>query len=270
VLSDIDRQLMQGDGEPRRREVGDTAFVVVSCDKYSDLWEPFFEFFRRYWPDCPYKRYLITNHKVIQVDGVEIISIGDDRSYADNLRLALGRIDHEWIVMWLDDVFFSGKVETGRLCKMIDHARQMGAGYLKLAADMPMAYESDDGQEIGPLPKGIRYRSAVGMALYHRKTLLSLLTPGASAWDLDRSTLSDRLDAPFYAFTPKAARSPPIPYVHMLIKGKWFLEALPFMQREGLRALRRSRPAQSFAGYMRLRFHLALLAVLRVARVYWR
>jgi hypothetical protein len=29
------------------------AIPVVSCDKYSDLWQPFFALFDRFWPDCP-------------------------------------------------------------------------------------------------------------------------------------------------------------------------------------------------------------------------
>jgi len=270
VLSDIDRQLMQGGGELRWGEFGDTAFVVVSCDKYADLWRHFFALFWRHWPDCPYQVHLVTNHNANAIDGVTVIAIGDDRSYADNLRLALDRIGHEWVVMWLDDVFLSGRVDTERLIRMFKHAKRMGAGYLKLAADMPMAYEGDNGQEIGPLPKGIRYRGAVGLALYHRKTLLDLLPPGASAWDLDRSDLCDHLEAPFYAFTPNAAKAPPIPYVHLLIKGKWFLEALPFLRREGLVELRSSRRAQSLVGYLRVRLYLARLALLRVARLHWR
>jgi hypothetical protein len=270
VLSDVDRSSIQGGGGPRQGEFGDTAFVVVSCDKYSDLWEHFFTLFRRHWPDCPFPVHLVTNHKCNSIDGVTVVAIGDDRSYSDNLRLALDRIGHEWIVMWLDDVFLSGRVDTARLSRMFEHARRVGSGYLKLAADMPMAYEGDSGQEIGPLPKGIRYRAAVGMALYHRNTLLDLLTPGASAWDLDRSDLCDRLDAPFYAFTPSAAKSPPIPYVHLLVKGKWFLDALPFLRREGLVDLRASRRAQSLSSYLRARLYLAALTLLRVARVHWR
>ena len=45
----------------------------------------------------------------------------------------------------------------------------------------------------GELPKGIRYRSAIGATLYHKSTLKKLLTQGLHAWDIDKSNLSDSL-----------------------------------------------------------------------------
>jgi len=42
---------------------GKIAVLVVSCDKYADLWPPFFQLFLRFWPECPFSVYLISNQK---------------------------------------------------------------------------------------------------------------------------------------------------------------------------------------------------------------
>ena len=39
------------------------AVVVCSCDKYSDLWDPYFELFKKFWADCPYPVFLNTETK---------------------------------------------------------------------------------------------------------------------------------------------------------------------------------------------------------------
>ena len=36
------------------------AILIVSCDKYSDLWDPFFKLFFKFWPDCPFNIYLLS------------------------------------------------------------------------------------------------------------------------------------------------------------------------------------------------------------------
>ena len=41
----------------------DTAILVASCDRYSDLWGPFFGVLAKRWPDCPLPIYLGMNHR---------------------------------------------------------------------------------------------------------------------------------------------------------------------------------------------------------------
>jgi hypothetical protein len=248
----------------------DTAFVVVSCDKYSALWEPFFRCLSKYWVDCPFDKFLISNNLDVSDQSVVTVKVGEDKSYSDNLQKALEEIEYEWIILWLDDVFIADTVETSRLLHILEYVKGCGAGYLKLAADMPMAYVPDRGEEVGRLPKGIKYRSAIGCTLYKKSTLLKLLTPNASAWDLDRSTIADGLTEPFYALTPSASLNPPIKYSHLLIKGRWLIESLPFLRREGLGELKKWREVQKIPEYIYAKMYLLRLFFYRLFRVYWR
>ena len=46
------------------------AVVVSSCDAYSDAWKPFFKLFFKYWSDCPFPIYLVTNtREPIKING---------------------------------------------------------------------------------------------------------------------------------------------------------------------------------------------------------
>ena len=43
--------------------MGKVAILICSCDYYSDCWEPIICSFNKYWPDCEYPRYIVTNYE---------------------------------------------------------------------------------------------------------------------------------------------------------------------------------------------------------------
>lgn len=248
----------------------DVAFVIASCDKYSILWPSFFKCLDKYWSDCPFDIFLVTNDLDISWHNIKVLKTGIDNSYSDNLLIALNQVEHDWIILWLDDYFLSENVENERLLEMLNHVQLNGGGYLKLATDMPMAYKSDLGDEVGPLPKNIKYRSAIGAAFYRKDILVRLLIPQQSAWDPDRSELSNKMSEQFYALTPHSAKNPPIKYKHLLIKGKWLLDSLKFLREEGLDELIKYRDKQSVSNYIYAKMYLLRLYFLRLFRVHWK
>ncbi len=245
------------------------AFMVVSCDKYADLWDPFFHCFRKYWPDCPYPIYLVTNEKECREPGVTVIQIGEDKSYSDNLKVAISRIKEPWVILWLEDVMLSQTVQTERLQNIIQQAQSIPVGYLKIGPDLPLSYSNSEESEIGPIPVGVRYRSAVGIALYQIETLKKLLIPGASAWELDTSRISDGLKEPFYALTSKAARRPPIIWVNGVIKGKWYWPSMSFLRREGFASALKNRNRQSLTAFLYIQMFLFHNFILRKMKKHW-
>ena len=62
-----------------------TDVVVLSCDKYSDLWNPFFKLYNKYWQDNPFKTYLITENKTYP--GVDAINTHGE--WTERIRTAL-------------------------------------------------------------------------------------------------------------------------------------------------------------------------------------
>lgn len=245
------------------------AFVISSCDHYSDLWEPFFKNFFKYWPDCPYDVCLISNFKDYPDPRVITIKIGEDKSYADNLRNALKSINHKWVLLWLDDVIFSGKVDTETLKRIVLEAESINAGFVKLDEKLPLAYDNKTKLLIAELPKGIKYRSAVGLGLVQKKVLLKLAEPGFSAWDMDKSKVSDSMDELFCAFTKKGAKKMPFTYIHALIKGQWHLGAIRALKKEGFYDLLKTRNPQSIWAFLYIQLYQARLGVYKFFNRYW-
>ena len=247
------------------------AFIVSSCDKYYFLWDPFFKSLKKYWPDCPFNLYLITNLQEYNNAKVKTLKIGEDKSFSDNLIKAISMVEENKFILWFEDVFFSGKVLTNEFLELLYNAEKNNCDYLKLSNDMPLSYESSKLTEFtGELPKNIKYRSALGLAFYKRNVLKDLLIPGLNAWELDKSNLSNNLPYKFCALNLKGLNLNYIPYEHLLIKGKWNRSAIKFLKKEGFSNLLDYLENQSIFSNFYIKVYKFRLLILRIFRIYWK
>lgn len=245
------------------------SFVVLSCDRYGDLWDPFFGCMERYWPDCPFKVHLVTNNARYDRPGVSVINIGPDRDHSSNLGAVLDAVTTPWVILWVEDYFLAERIDTGRLLSILEEAVANGADYLKLTEDAPLSYDDVNGARVGEIPRGVRYRSAIGTALYRKETLRKLLVPGMSIWQLDKSSRSNELPDVFMALTRSAARRPPLPCINAVVKGEWHWDAPSFLRREGFGATVAVRKRQSFWSYLYIRAYWMRMTVYQMLRLHW-
>tara|TARA_R110001592_G_scaffold119404_1_gene322413 strand:- start:11101 stop:11883 length:783 start_codon:yes stop_codon:yes gene_type:complete len=253
-----------------KKVTDENAILVVSCDAYKDLWKPFFHCFFKYWPDCPFPIFLASNFEKFDDDRVNSICYGEDLHYSTNLINIMAHIQSPSILLWFEDVFIESKIDNARFLNIIKLAKTNNAGYLKLTVDLPVVYVKDKSQEIGIIPKGVKYRSGIGLALYKRETLINLLEPGLSAWQLDQSGISNLLDDKFMALTQQSLNNPPLRVLNGVIKGKWAYGIPSFLRKEGLADCISGRETQSFwsAAYVRLYLFRSYLFV--KLKIYWR
>lgn len=212
-----------------------TCLLVASCDAYSDAWPPFFALFRKYWPDCPYPVYLMTNHERPEIPGVRILALGEDAKWASNMLRALEIMPCEQLLYFQEDYFLQRPVSTALIRNILDFARVTGAGFIRLsgAPDYDRPHENSLG--LGLLAPGGKFRVSLQAALWKKSTLLRLLVPGESGWEMEieGSRRSAELHEPF--FCPRM-RSPIVDYYFFtgILKGKWVPGALRLCRREGI------------------------------------
>lgn len=248
----------------------DIAFVIVSCDRYSDLWKGFFNSFFKYWKNCPLDTYLISNFKSYNDERINAILIGEDKDYATNLIQAIETIDNKWILLWLEDCMFSKPINDFTVNDILLKAVNIAnLGYLKLSNDYPVAYNCEQGLQFGKIPKGVKYRSAIGMSLYRKNVLLKLLEQGKNAWEIDKSDISDQLSEDFYALSAKLVNKPIFPYVNTVIKGKWYLPAIKYFKNEGMEDLIKGRQKQSLKDYLYIKLYWGWFLFLRIFKIHW-
>src|SRR5204863_1193423 len=174
------------------------AFLVVSCDAYSDLWNPYFQLFRRFWPDCPLPVFLLSNHLELKHPGVESVRVGRDVSWSDNLRVALERIAQPYVVLAIEDQFFCDRVDSAAVNAILAWVLAHAPNYVRLLPTPRPDGPYDD--LVGVVSRGTLYRTSTVYCVWRKTTLAGLLRSGEDAWDfeLKGEARTDDLDG-FYA-----------------------------------------------------------------------
>jgi hypothetical protein len=203
--------------------------LVVSCDKYADLWSPFFTLLGRFWPDCPFNVYLLTNRLKFSHPGVGCLSIGDDISWSDNLAAAVHQLPYEYIFLHLEDLLLTGPVDGERVTCAMNRAVALQANYIRLNPSQRPDRPYDD--TLGLVSPGTVYRTSTVMSVWRKPVLLDLLRSGESAWDFEirGSVRSDEYDG-FYSVWQDC-----FPIINSVIKGKWTRTAVERLRSLGVK-----------------------------------
>lgn len=209
--------------------------VVSSCDAYQDAWSPFVALFDRYWPDCPWPVYFLTNDEVIDHPRVHTFAVGEDLGWASNLKTFLDRVRPDSIIYLQEDYFLQNRVDTRRLASVVDYARSSGVGFVRLAGspDPDRAHPNPFG--LGELSRSLKFRVSLQAAWWDVQVLRTLLVDGETGWDMEvRGTLRAlKLSEPFLAVDHT---EPLIDYFYdtAILKGRWMPGALRLCRREGI------------------------------------
>jgi hypothetical protein len=197
--------------------------LVASCDRYSDLWDPFFQIFRHRWPDCPFPIFLGSNHLARNNAQITTLAIGDDRGWADSVRRMIDCLPGEYAILLLEDFLFTATVDTGRVKRLVEIARQEQLGCLRLSPYPAPTKKIARFPELGELERGADYRVSTQAAIWRLSTLRRLLHPSFSAWqfELTGSPLSNHLPDNFWSVW-----APALVYRNGVERGKWMRQGL--------------------------------------------
>ncbi len=247
------------------------ALLVVSCEKYRDLWAPFFHCLRKYWPTCPYSVTLGTDGDDVSFGDVAMVRARPGRSYSASLREMLSQIGEEWVLTWGEDLLLCRSVSGDMAMKVIHGCVEDGCGFARLLCTHPLAIDAPKHREYGPLPRGIRYRVSMMVSLWRKDMLVSLLRDDESAWEFEKrgSRRSDEYREPFMGMSAELAQRPPIQVVNTVVKGCWTREGARLLRREGFSSRLTGRPMESIWSLLYRRAYLARLKSLTILGRYW-
>src|SRR5262245_1733615 len=108
------------------------AVVIATCDKYKDLWGPFFTLFNRFWPDCPYPKYLVTDAPVASPPASCTVLFHDSKSWSTVVKRGLEKISEDYVLLIVDDLFLKRPVQTRRVEQILDWCQKNDAHCIRL------------------------------------------------------------------------------------------------------------------------------------------
>lgn len=194
--------------------------LIPSCDKYSDLWVPFFTLFFRHWRDCPFPVFLGSNEQTLSHNRVKSLSIGPDSNWSSSTKLMIESLASPYILMFLDDFFLRRTVNTEHLIFQLDMLNKLNGRMLRLIPRPGPDIRIKEFPDIGLIENGAPWRISTQVAIWRRDFLLEMLIDGESIWEFEvkGSERSNKYSEGLYCVW-KAA----VDYGHHVIeRGTWF------------------------------------------------
>lgn len=90
------------------------SMLVLSCDLYEDVWDPYFKLIYKNWPEHPENCYLMTEEKQYNCSfmPVKTICTGKGIVWTQRLKTALKAIDSKYVLFSLEDYFVHEPVDS--------------------------------------------------------------------------------------------------------------------------------------------------------------
>ena len=241
--------------------------LVLSCDKYADIWPVFFEFLFKHWNDCPYKIYLSSNTISFNNPKVKTVLSGTPKDWSTDTRSILQQIKEEYVIVILEDYFIYAHPDQALLNRAVNFMEKHQSVFMRLACfpeDHFIDYAYDTIPDEHPFVttrKEARYRVNLQSGLWHKKSFYELIVPGESPWEFEhKATERSRADHRLYsgiAVTPDLRHvHGPIPYLcTALSRGVWMLDAIELCKKEGIALNTGQRPVETQWAYMKRRWY---------------
>jgi hypothetical protein len=224
----------------------DVAILVLSCDKYSDIWPPFYAFFFKYWPECPFKIYNASNHLSFSHPRVTNIHSGLDADWSTETKAILEQIKEKYVLILLEDYFIYKPVDMPTLLSSLEIMKKYNAQFLRLAC-FPSKYnlwwkydKLNDAPFIGKIRNGEEYRINLQTGIWNKELLNNLIKQGESPWqfEINGSIRSNELPNPCLSIVEDPKKN----YVHgpitylctALSKGIWMRDAIELCKKENI------------------------------------
>lgn len=205
-----------------------SAILVLSCDKYSSLWKPFFDQFWKYWKQCPYKIYLGTNYKIYPDKRIITVASKKNDDWTSNLLARLQLIKEEYLFIWLDDYFVTNYVDGKLFQHCFDFLISNKANHVQMTPSIPSDALSSD-KLFAYSEKGAPYR-VTAYGFWKKEHLMKLLLSGENPWQFEifgsyRSSFSDG----YYSL-----RKNLFEHLQIVERGKVFREAYEYCLKHGI------------------------------------
>jgi len=211
--------------ETETQEISHTVCVfVASSDNTRDIFSQVSRCYGKYWPDCPFPRYVGLNSPISEMpDGFRAVHVPALQWQNELSRQISGLPRHiRHILLFLDDFFILSKVNTARVEALVERAVKDKLGYLRLIpqsrALFPLLfkklryrYRPAVYEKIG---NRTPYHSSLQVALWEREHLGEMLNAAENVWAFENTRLTG---TKHYAIV----ENPPIEYVHVVEKGQW-------------------------------------------------
>lgn len=221
--------------------------IVPTCRSYADAWEPFHGLMSKFWLDCPYPVFTVTDfmpsvyapHK-----GENYIVLGMDYGWCMNIAKAMEQEPDDFYLILQEDFFFSDKVDQTLVESALSllKARPEAAMVRLMPCPGP---DIDVDKDFGKILYKSPYRVSCQATIWKKEPLLTILR-SVQGSAIDFEIKGQSVDLSKWEFFC-AHRILPFrfPYlVSAISRGQWNPDALKLCKEHGIYLDSSKRPVE--------------------------
>lgn len=213
--------------------------LISSFDGYAFCWPAVCHGFSKYWPDCPYPIFLMSNVRDYEHPGIRMLHVDGGKDWTARMLSALSQLDSPYILYFQEDYWIREKVESARIAEYVGHMETHALNYIRLVAKPPPDEPFPHDSRLGVVADDAPYRASVQNSLWRREVFRNLLCPGETvqAFEQGASRRSRGLGKTFLSVQPSGHDdfAHGIRYVCTAIRaGMWERRAVDYAHREGI------------------------------------
>ena len=200
------------------------SIIIYSCIRNKDMWSIFSTLFRKYWNECNYKIYLLTDRFEEDQNYVfdEVICIDSD--WSDMILTALRKINMPYVMLFMDDYLLTGSVKNEDIENALEITQKENAANLRMCyTSLIKADPYDADRRCEQYMPGTAYSLSTHVGIWDTAFLKKIIKPGWSAWDFERigSLEKQKFEQPILRLKDYT-----FPYIEGVRKGKWLPEGI--------------------------------------------
>jgi hypothetical protein len=207
----------------------DCAILVISTDKYQDIWDPFFKCFEKSWKDCPFPVYLGSN--TVSYKGsypVKTILSGPDKDWSSSARSILSQIPEKYLFIILDDFMIISSPDNDVMSKHFQFMKDNDINHMHFMGEI-IPFDSEWNKDYGILAKRAPYRQNV-FGFWNKDTMRAIMIDGENPWNFEimgsyRSQYWDNF---------LVVREHPFKTLNTIEKGSYIASAVEYCKKNGI------------------------------------
>lgn len=167
----------------------DLSILVFSCDKYQELWTPFFEMLFKSWPSLKTSNahvpiYLVANSQKYNDPRITTINIQNEKSWSDNAITALANVKTKYVMIILEDYFFT-RLDEKRLHDVFSFMKSHDTAYCQIAyngTDIAIRKKAEVFPGVAEKDRYELWRTSLFACIWRTKDMAHTIKPGENIW----------------------------------------------------------------------------------------
>lgn len=212
--------------------MNELAVVVLSFDKYSDLWTVYFDCAKRFWK-TKLPVFLVTNEKRPIFENVQVITTGPEISWSHRARKAVEKVDAKYIFLMLEDYYVVSNFTDAPILSLASFMEDSNADYMRVYPFPQIKFKDAGVKGIHRVPEDTLYGVNLQPSIWKKDYLLRLLgQDDFSAWEFEarqKNGVTTQIKGNLYTLDYELFKM-----VNGVLQGKWYTPSLRTLESVGI------------------------------------